>query len=257
VIAGGYFSFWLFSKTTSWVPWAQLGAAAVCAVVAGVLSWRKLWPNRNEPGVAPGPLESHWAPAAMLAVGQQDAALFRALRTDFPNARIVVIGYPYLFPDTQAGWSPDDCASILRRYDYDVRLNIRGLEDEFNNLIYEEAVAAHIEFVSTRAIWRGHEPCGSRGQYTNAIKPFLSFGDPIDNGNVPNPVDRGSFHPDAAGQQTIAALVSCYLNDYPSPPNPRVGGGSAVIVVPGALVPPAAIGLVSSPGFASSLPGCR
>ena len=48
--------------------------------------------------VRPGPLATVWGPRTLLAIGKEYAALFPALRKDFPNARIVVIGYPYLFP---------------------------------------------------------------------------------------------------------------------------------------------------------------
>ena len=44
--------------------------------------------------------------------------VFRTLRRDFPNARIVVIGYPYLFPsqsDPGFPFFPPECASILNR----------------------------------------------------------------------------------------------------------------------------------------------
>jgi GDSL-like Lipase/Acylhydrolase family len=201
-----------------------------------------------ERNVAPGPLAKSWAPATTLAVGHEYTVLFKSLRTQFPNARIVVIGYPYLFPDSRAGLRPDDCTSILRRFSRAERMGIRSMQDQFNNLIYEEAVAAHIEFVSPVAIWRGHEPCGDRSQYTNSIKPFLSYS---------HPVDGGTFHPNAAGQQTLAALVGCYLNAYPTPPDPFEPGKPQALNIPSTeLVGPSQLGLVSPPGFQSSLPGC-
>ena len=199
-------------------------------------------------GVKPGPLASSWAPATALKVGQDDAVLFTRLRTDFPNARIVVIGYPYLFPAEHAGLVPNDCASVLRRFSYDERAGIRHLEDQFNDLTYEEAVAAHIEFVSSKAMWQDHEPCGTKGQYTNSIKPFLSFH---------NPVDGGTFHPNKEGQQTLAALVACYLDSYPSPPNPYAGGQSVSLDISTTkLETPADLGLVTAPGFTSAPTKC-
>jgi len=141
------------------------------------------------------PLAS-WSTSAILDVGKRDARLFHALRREFPMARIVVLGCPYLFPDGAAPYWPLNCFSILRRVSEPVRDDIRTLEDRFNNEIYEEAIAAHLEFVSPNAMWQGHEPCGSAGQYTNSIKPYLSF---------TSPVDSGSFHPNTAGQQTLAA----------------------------------------------------
>jgi len=194
-------------------------------------------------GVDPGPLATSWAPAAALKVGQDDSALFAHLRRSFPNARIVVVGYPYLFPDGRAGLVPNDCASVLRRFSLTERRGIRRLQDQFNDLIYEEAVAAHLEFVSPRGIWQGHEPCGSKGQYTNSIKPFLSFH---------NPVDGGTFHPNTQGQQSLAALVACYLDTYPQPPDPFVNGRTVPLdVSTKRLETPAEVGLASAPGFES------
>jgi len=205
--------------------------------------------------VKPGPLARSWAPATALAVGRDDTALFRGLRRDYPNARIVVVGYPYLFPAGSAGMWPPDSASIMRRFGQPERQGIRLLQDEFNNLTYEEAVAAGIEFVSPNAIWGGHEPCGDAGQFTNSIKPLLSFDDPFL--TFQTPLDGGTFHPNDAGQQTLAALVSCYLNAYPSAPDPFVSGPPRPLAVPDtAFVRPVDLGLREAPGMFGPLQGC-
>ena len=198
--------------------------------------------------VPPGPLLSSWGPATLLKIGDEFATLFPALRTDFPNARIVVIGYPYLFPSGPARLSNLDCFSVLRRFSESVRNGIRTLQTEFDDLTYEHAVAAHIEFVSPTAIWTGHEPCGDRGQFTNSIKPYLSFSSPI---------DGGTFHPNGAGQATLAALVACYLNANPRPPDAYLHPGAPLLVVPTTrLVSPTALGLAASPGSQSPVSGC-
>jgi hypothetical protein len=196
-----------------------------------------------------GPMMTKWAPATIEEIGQEDAGLFATLKGDFPNARIVVVGYPYLFPKTPAPgfpFFPPMCASILNRLSMTERAGIRSLQDDFNNRIYEEAVAAHIEFVSPVAIWDGHEPCGASGQLTNAIKPYLNF---------PNPINGGSFHPNQAGQQTIAALLACYLDSHPQPPDPYAAGAPRHLAIPaGRLVDPPQLGLVQPPGL-TSVPG--
>ena len=56
--------------------------------------------------VPPGALLTKWGPGTIEEIGDEDAALFRALRRDFPNARIIVIGYPYLFPKAPAPGFP-------------------------------------------------------------------------------------------------------------------------------------------------------
>ena len=198
--------------------------------------------------IPPGRMLSQWGPATIVQIGKQDATLFRILRQDFPNARIVVIGYPYLFP-TRPGpgfpFLPPACSSILDRLSAHERTGIRTLQDEFNSRIYEEAAASGIEYVSPVAIWDGHEPCGASGQYTNSVKPYLNF---------PNPVNGGSFHPNAGGQQTLAALVGCYLDTHQQPPDPFAPGAPHLTAVPAKIVTPAQLNLVPPPGQ-NSVPG--
>lgn len=206
--------------------------------------------------VPPGPMMARWGPATIEQIGLQDAALFATLRRDFPNARIVVVGYPYLFPKTPAPgfpFIPPMCSSVLNRLSLTERAGIRSLQDAFNNRTYEEAVAAHIEFVSPVAIWDGHEPCGPSGQFTNAIKPYLNF---------PNPINGGSFHPNQAGQQTLTALLACYLDSNPRPPDPYAAGAAHHFTIPvQELASPRQLGLVQPPGLdsvpgAGRIPGC-
>jgi lysophospholipase L1-like esterase len=199
-----------------------------------------------------GELLTQWGPGTIEEIGNSDAVIFKALRRDFPNARIIVIGYPYLFPDQPAPgfpFYPPLCASLLNRLSVTERDGIRTLQDDLSDRTYEEAAAAGIEFVSPDAIWGGHEPCGSSGQYTNSIKPYLNF---------PVPISGASFHPNAAGQQTLAALVACYLDEYHQRPDPFAAGGSAAsqtITIPASrLVSPAQLGLVPAPGL-DSVPG--
>jgi lysophospholipase L1-like esterase len=201
--------------------------------------------------VPPGALLTKWGPGTIEEIGDEDATLFHTLKRDFPNARIIAIGYPYLFPTAAAPgfpYFPPLCASLLNRLSAGERAGIRTLQDEANDRTYEEAVAAGIEYVSPDAIWGGHEPCGTGGQYTNSVKPYLNF---------PNPINGGSFHPNAAGQQTLAALLACYLDAYHNPPDaPR-----AVTIPTASLVSPSQLGLALPPGLKQvpgdgKIPGC-
>jgi len=195
-----------------------------------------------------GPLLAQWGPATIAQIGDQDASLFRTLRTDFPHARIVVVGYPYLFPSRAAPgfpFFPPECASILNRLNVTERAGIRTLQDELTSRTYEAAAVSGVEFVSPVAIWDGHEPCGASGQYTNSVKPYLNF---------PNPVNGGSFHPNAGGQQTLASLVACYLDANPQPPDPYTAGAPPVRMLPAQLVSPAQLHMVPPPGL-DSVPG--
>ncbi len=198
--------------------------------------------------IPPGLMETQWGPATIEEIGTEDATLFRTLRHDYPNARIVVLGYPYLFPTRPAPgipYYPPACASILNRLSAPERTGIRTLQDEFNARTYEEAAVSGIEFVSSVAIWDGHEPCGASGQFTNSVKPYLNF---------PNPVNGGSFHPNVAGQQTLAALVACYLDAHQQRPDPFLPGAPHLKTLPADLVTPAQLQLRPEPGL-DSVPG--
>jgi len=182
-----------------------------------------------------------WAVEAADRLSGYIGSLYANLRQSYPNARIVVIGYPYLFPGGGGGFKLNDCDSVLRRFSEGERGLLRSLQDQFNDLLYEQAVNAGVEFVSPAAIWDGHEPCGSKGQYTNAIKPIFSK----------DVVDGGTFHPNAAGQQALGRLVACYLAANESAPNPFVDGQRHPLDITG-LVPPSELGLVEASGVLGS-----
>jgi lysophospholipase L1-like esterase len=157
-----------------------------------------------------------WAEAALHQVTTKAQTLYPHLRAIYPNARIILIGYPYLVPE---GGAPilsqwNDCQSILRRFSKPERRAIRQLEDRLNQTMNETAIANNIEVISPAEGWAGHEPCGhTQSQYTNSIKPFIQFSD------LGKFVDGGTFHPNAAGQRELARLVTCYLLANPEQPS--------------------------------------
>jgi lysophospholipase L1-like esterase len=168
----------------------------------------------------PAPLDT-WALAAIDKVEAKMHKLYPELREAYPNARIVVVGYPYLFPDRDAPyWNLTDCQTILRRFTHAERVAVRTLQDRLNQVLHDEAAVAEIEFISPAAGWKDHEPCGtSEEQYTNSIKPFILSSDA---GLTPG--DGGTFHPNSAGQAELAKLVTCYLVAHPERLHLTVGG---------------------------------
>lgn len=44
----------------------------------------------------------------------------------------------------------------------------RGQPHQFNNVVYEEAAKAGIDYVSLDVLWEGHAPCGAKGKWTNS-----------------------------------------------------------------------------------------
>jgi hypothetical protein len=168
-------------------------------------------PNPVDP--KPVPLEHIWALHKLLQVQGELATLFQGLRDHFGSqTRIVVIGYPYLFPDRSAPLLTLDlmCASILRRVDEADRVELRFMQDRFNDMLYEEAAKVDFDYISPRRLWAGHEPCGGHGQWTNSVQAFLDFQHPL--------LGSGDFHPSPTGQQALAALLSCYLLKHPDQP---------------------------------------
>ena len=168
-------------------------------------------PARGIMPPAAAPL-GEWARAAIGQVKAKMDVLYPKLEHDFPNARVVVIGYPYLFPDRPPPfWNLTDCQTILRRFTEGERNAVRDLQDDLNQVLHDSAAAANIEFISPAAGWKDHEPCGhSEEQYTNSIKPFI-----ISSTAGFTPGDGGTFHPNKAGQRELARQLTCYLVAHP------------------------------------------
>jgi GDSL-like Lipase/Acylhydrolase family len=200
-------------------------------------------PRSSPERVAAGPFATVWAPHRELAVAAYEGGLFARLRMSFPNARIVVIGYPYLFP-AGSPRLPLDCVSEMRLVSTPVRQTIRRLQDDFTTLIYEEAAANGVEYVSPVTLWDGHEPCGARPEFTNSVKPYLSFS---------HPIDGGSFHPVAAGQRALATVVACYLDEYRNRRDPFTSSHRQPVTISWPPAHPAQVGLLPIPGWQKPL----
>ena len=154
-----------------------------------------------------------WTQAALVLLGANVDRVFSRIEAAYPEARVVALGYPNLFPTGNAPWLWDqiDCASVLRRVDKDEREALHGRVADLNSSLYDLAVAHDFDFISPTYEWEGHEACGNDGQYTNAVKPGRQLA---------NPVDGATLHPNIRGQQQYARLIACYLNSTPETPEP-------------------------------------
>ncbi|MGH3612721.1 MAG: GDSL-type esterase/lipase family protein [Pseudonocardia sp.] len=119
-------------------------------------------------------------------------ALFRSIRSAAPDARVLVLGYPDLFPQrpTKAcsGFSTPSQAWF------------NSQEELLNSTIRTAASRAGVEFVSTYGAFSGHEVCSS---------------DPYVNGFPAPTFDQLAFHPKPVGQAKLAAVVGDYLRTRP------------------------------------------
>jgi hypothetical protein len=150
-----------------------------------------------------------WAETRLPKVSGDLVQLFQHLRSSFPRARILVLGYPYLFPVEEPPIAEDPggvCHLLLREWDGLERAAIRDFGSQLNRSIIEATRKAGegIEYVDLASYFAGHEACGSHGPWLRAV------------GITSGPVRDGSFHPRRVGQAMIARIVSCHLSIYDS-----------------------------------------
>lgn len=126
---------------------------------------------------------------------------YKDLEADTPGkARILIVGYPQLFPDDPSGL-PLAITNGDQKW-----INEMGA---YANQKIQEAIirsGTRVEFVDVTDALEGHE--------VGADDPWihdLSAG--IDGGNWLKPVSNNSFHPTAAGQNAIGAIVQQKIKD--------------------------------------------
>jgi lysophospholipase L1-like esterase len=108
-----------------------------------------------------------------------------------PRARIVVIGYPDLFPQSGSCWPAVPFTTGDLNY-------LRGIELSANAMLGSVAAAGAATFVSTYQPTIGHDMC--QAESVRDVEGLLP-------GSTALP-----FHPNARGQQAIATAVLSALN---------------------------------------------
>lgn len=110
-------------------------------------------------------------------------ALYNKIRSRAPNARVVIVGYPRLFNES-------DCQS-LSRISPGEQAALNDTADLLNETIKARATAHSFPFVDPRAAFTGHAVCDSI-EWINGLS---------------NPI-RESYHPNRTGQSSgYAPLV--------------------------------------------------
>lgn len=121
--------------------------------------------------------------------------LYRTIKAAAPEARLLVLGYPDLFPRTPTGNCSGFSATSQRWFNTQ--------EQVLNSLIRTAASQTGAEFVSTYGSFAGHNICSS---------------DPYVNG-FPSPTfEQRAFHPKPIGQLKLASVVGDYLRARPTAP---------------------------------------
>jgi hypothetical protein len=124
--------------------------------------------------------------ALVTAEAPKMAAVLTEIRARAPRARVLLVGYPDLFP------AHGGCWPVVPITNGDISY-LRGIELKLNALLAADAAAAGVTFVDTYAPTVGHDFCASGN--TRDIE-----------GLVPGSL-AAPFHPNARGQAAIAAQV--------------------------------------------------
>jgi lysophospholipase L1-like esterase len=133
--------------------------------------------------------------------------LFQRLRQEAPpTARIVVLGYPALFPAKAPPLRPRNakCRLLFHFWDSSERDAVRAWGLDLNGVIQADARQGGIDYADVFPFFVGHEPCGMGDAWVRFI------------GLIKKSIRDGSFHPTEEGQQMMARIVQCYLYVYPS-----------------------------------------
>ncbi len=142
-----------------------------------------------------------------------------------PNARIIVVGYPHLFPDPPTG----NYATINKG---DQQF-LNGVEEQLNNKIRETVNAVDnefygngqqkmgsVEFADNTDGLKGHE-ITTKDPWINGIDICAGLGIPTSNqncksGKILPSVGTGTFHPTAEGQKAFEEAVRRQLQTGPN-----------------------------------------
>lgn len=125
-----------------------------------------------------------------------DAEIYPALvdgltriRAHAPNARVVIVGYPWILPATQG------CYPAMRVAPGDVPY-LRGLQADLNDAVRRAAEKTGVTFVDMSQVSQGHDACAGAARW---IEPQQGT------------TARITVHPNARGHEAIAAQIEAAL----------------------------------------------
>ena len=143
------------------------------------------------------PCESHYTSggtdqlaARVSAEGPKLTAALEAIRARAPSARILLVGYPDMFPQQGGCWPAVPITAGDVAY-------LRGIEARINGMLAQAAAAAGDTFVDTYTPTTGHDFCqDAKVRDVEGLIP----------GSLTAP-----FHPNARGQAAMAAAILAAL----------------------------------------------
>jgi hypothetical protein len=128
--------------------------------------------------------------ARVTAEAPKMATVLAEIRARAPTARVILVGYPALFPANGGCWPRVPITSGDISY-------LRGIELKMNAMLAADAAAAGATFVDTYDPTLGHGVCSTGdSRYIEGLVP----------GSLTAP-----FHPNSRGQSAIASQVLAVL----------------------------------------------
>jgi hypothetical protein len=137
------------------------------------------------------------------------ADLYEQIHQRAPNAEILVLLYPHLFPATPPAQCVVGTLKIFGQTLVSADINAAEMKaanaaaDSLDTVISGEITAAQaegidIQPVDSRTVFAGHEICTAQPWFNSIVGPLLS-------------PDPGSFHPNATGQMQFANLFEAKI----------------------------------------------
>jgi lysophospholipase L1-like esterase len=129
--------------------------------------------------------------AAINATAPKVAADLQGIHADAPNARVLLVGYPVIVPNSGNGCWPEVPIAFG-----DVPY-LRGVEQALNAMLATEAAANNATFVDTYTASIGHDVCkGTGAKWVEGLIPTSP---------------AAPFHPNALGEKSMARQVLAAL----------------------------------------------
>lgn len=126
---------------------------------------------------------------------------YRVVRARAPRARIVVVGYPRLFP-SEPGRESFRCRNlVLPRVRASEQEAANRMAYRLNDVVREAAYAAGFRYLDAVDLFAGHDPCAEDRWLNAYIAPRK--------GDLRKVI--GSFHPTAAGHAAYARELAAIL----------------------------------------------
>ncbi|MEV7080920.1 SGNH/GDSL hydrolase family protein [Streptomyces sp. NPDC093516] len=124
--------------------------------------------------------------------GPKVAAVLRGIHQRAPHARVVVVGYPDLFPDDGVGCTSKTVPLAMGDFAW-----LRDKEKELNDMLAREARHGGAQYVNTYGPTVGHDLCKPTGE--RWIETFAPE------------TPAAPVHPNAAGESAMATAVKGVL----------------------------------------------